>query len=116
MREGLCAVVLNQLDHRVELEGLHKSILAVPLKDLDQFIAATLPEIQKMTTSKPTSCKSQFGSHTRCYFCAMYYNNMSLKPVYFCVEYNKLPHQKRSKLFFLTLFMISAPAGKYATS
>jgi hypothetical protein len=46
VREGVVAVVVDELDNGGEAQRLHEAILAVPVEDLDQLVAPTLPGIQ----------------------------------------------------------------------
>ena len=46
--QGVILVMLNQVHHRVELQGLHKAVLVVFLQNLDQFVAPSFPEDSKL--------------------------------------------------------------------
>lgn len=46
--QGVILVMLNQVHHRVELQGLHKAVLVVLLQNLDQFVAPSFPEDSKL--------------------------------------------------------------------
>ena len=43
MSQGVCAVITDQLHHRVKLIRLHKAVFTIFMVDLDQLVAATLP-------------------------------------------------------------------------
>ena len=41
--EGLVPIVVDQLHHRVEGQGLRKAVFAIPVEDLDQLVIPTFP-------------------------------------------------------------------------